>query len=479
MDRWLGNVYVIRVVAVLLAVMLWLIVRFDMDNSGAVTKPATESLKYTDASISITGLDENRYTLLSIEPQKVNLEVSGTASALRKINTRDYKVVLDLTGAKPGEQLMPLSHAGFPGGVEVSIDPPNVYVTLEEKQRKEIPVTVNITGEPADGYKAGEPVVEPNRVNVTVSGSVAEEIRSIVGVVSVAGATATVKDQVRLVALDGQGQPVDVAISPPVVDVEVPVTSPFKTVPLQIKLNGAPPPGLAVGSFEQSAAEVTVYGAESFLNSLEFYDGLAVDLGSLTQTTDFNFDIPLKDGVERVSPDSVTARITIVNAMTATVKDIPLTINGKSDEYSYRVISPADTSFDVSVEAAPDIVQNLSSDDVKAIVNVSNMPPGTHELPVEYNLPSFVKTVPGNVNYVTVEIAAKAEDAAAAPAPATDGSSEENPVPPEQASEGEAAAPDEAGGAGTGADPSSAGGSDDAGNAAQGNEGQGNGAGGN
>ncbi|WP_274364701.1 CdaR family protein [Paenibacillus thermotolerans] len=408
MDKWFNNNNVIRVVAVVLGILLWVIVRLDVQNSTTGASPSLTSEKITNASITVVGLDENRYSIISIDPKTVNVEINGSASAMRKVSTRDYKIELDLSSVEPGEQLVPVRATGFPKGVEVNIDPPNVYVTVEEKQRKEIPVAINVTGTPAEGYTAGEPIVEPNRVNVTVSGTMAEKLDKVVGEISVDGATSTVKQQVKLAALDKKGDPLDVVISPPVVDVEVPVSSPFKTVPLQIKLNGDPPAGYAVGAFEQNVSEVTVYGKQAYLNSLEFYDGLSIDLSGLTQTTNYEFTIPMHEGIELVSPTAVTARVTIVPSTTATLNDIPLSVNGKSEEYSYKLVTPADPTFNVTIEAAPDIAATLTKDDVKAIVNVSNMPAGVHQLPVEYNLPSFVKAASGNVQHVTLEITSKA-----------------------------------------------------------------------
>lgn len=413
MDRWFSNINVIRVVAIVLGVLLWVIVRLDVQNSSTGTQPSLTSEKITNVSISVVGLDENRYSLVSIDPQTVNVELNGTASAIRRISTRDYKVELDLSAVEPGEQLVRLRPSGFPNGVEVNIDPPNVYVTVEEKQRREMPATIDVTGTPAEGYTAGDPIVEPNRVNVTVSGTLGEQLDKVVGEVSVDGATSTVKDQVKLAALDKNGKPLDVVISPPVVDVEVPVSSPFKTVPLQINLNGEPPAGYAVGAFEQNVSEVTVYGKQAYLNSLEFYDGLSIDLSRLTETTDYEFTIPVLEGIELVSPAAVTARVTIVPSTTTTIDSITLSVNGKSDEYGYKLVSPTDSTFNVTVEAAPDIAATLTKDDVKAIVNVSNMPAGVHQLPVEYNLPSFVKAASGNVQHVTLEITPKADGAGA------------------------------------------------------------------
>ena len=59
-------------------------------------------------------------------------------------------------------------------------------------------------------------------------------------------AQAAVTKQVRLQAFDKDGKEVTLNINPSVVDVEVPITSPFQTIPLQMKINGDPPKGFAI-----------------------------------------------------------------------------------------------------------------------------------------------------------------------------------------------------------------------------------------
>jgi len=441
MDNWLRNNNIIRIVAVVVGVLLWVIVRLDVQNASGPTQPTTVSQTYTNQTVQVVGLDEERFTLLSYEPTKVSLTVIGTAAALRRVEIDDYRIMLDLTDVQAGEHLVSLTHEGFPSNVQVVLDPPNVSVTLDEKERKEVPVTINIIGSPADGFTAGEPIARPNRVNVTVSSSQADQVASVVGLIDIDGAKEPVLQQVKLVALDQDGNELDVAVSPSVVDVEVPITSPFKTVPLQISLEGETPPGYAVGAFEQSASEVTVFAPQAFLNSLEFYDGLTIDLSKLTASRTYDFEVPLRNGVERIEPGTVTAKVTIVPAVAALLPAVPLTLNGTQDEYQYLLSAPASKSVDVKVEAAQDVIDNLAAKDVRAIVDVSNLPPGVYEVPVEYTLPSFVEPADGNVATVTVEITSKSAETSAEPeAPAAE------PTPPAEGDDAAGAA----GGSGSG-----------------------------
>ncbi|MCI3918649.1 CdaR family protein [Paenibacillus sp. TRM 82003] len=427
MDNWLRNNMVIRIVAVLLAVVLWVVIRLDMQTTKSPAQATTVSQTNSNVEINVVGLDEDRFTLLSVEPRRVSLTIIGTVSALRKVNIeQDYQVTLDLSDALPGETLMPLRYSGFPSNVEVVLDPPNVLVSLDEKQRKEVPVTINTIGSPADGFTAGEPIVQPNRVNVVVESSLADEVASVVGLIDIDGATESVKQQVKLAALNANGTELDLEIAPAVVDVEVPITSPFKTMPLQVQLEGSSPPGYAVSAVQQSASEVTVYAPQAYLNSLEFYDGLRVDLTTHQETKTFEFEVPVKEGVERVEPSTVSVTVTIVPAETVAIEAVPLTMNGMSEDYEYRFVTPEVGELDVPVEAAPEVIRDLDAEDVRAFVDVSNLPPGTYEVPVNYTLPSFVDRGEDVVANVTVEVSAKSEEASVGPEPpANDGAAVE------------------------------------------------------
>ena len=415
MDNWLRNNNIIRIVAIVVGILLWVIVRLDVQNSSP-SQSMTVSQRHTDVAIQIEGLDEERFILRSIEPEKVSLTVIGTTNALRRLRD-NYKVVLDLSDALPGETLMPLKAVNFPNNVEVVLDPPNITVTLDEIVQKEMPVSLEVSGTPQPGYIAGEPVLEPSRVHVTVPNSRADEVASVVGTMDIEGASNNVKKQVKLAALNADGQALDLEISPAVIEVEVPVTLPFKQIPLQVKLEGEPPPGYAVDGFEQSALEVTIYAPQAILDNLDFYDGLSIDLSGLKETRTFNFDIPEKSGVQKVEPSSVSVEVRVVPSVTETLEDVPLTMSGMDEAYEYVILPPEDAEgqeasaigyhMDVPVEASPNMIDGLEARDVQATVDVRNVPPGSYELMISYSLPANVKLAPDALRSVRMEVKGK------------------------------------------------------------------------
>lgn len=408
MDNWLRNANVVKVVAVLLAILLWFVVHLDVKTSAEISSPSIRTEKINNVSVTpMDNFDASKYSIVSIDPPEVTVLLKGRDSSLKRINTSNFKIVVDLSNQSPGTLYLPVQpDRPLPTGVTAEILPDRVKVVLEEKQRKEVPVLIHVTGTPAEGYKAGQPIVNPNRVHVTVPSSMLDSVDSARGEISVDKANSAVTKQVRLTAYDKNGKVVEGSISPQVVDVEVPVTVPFKTMPLQIKWLGFPAKGFAVASVQQSVDQVTVYGPQQVLDKMDFYEGFQLDINGIKEDKTWTLDIPLKNKAVQVEPAKVEIKLSVVPSATKTLDNVPVTISGLNDGMTANLIAPEAGTLSVTVEGAPAVIDKMKLQDVQAIVDVSNLPQGKHELPVMFNLPAFVKKADG-VAKVTVEIGSK------------------------------------------------------------------------
>jgi YbbR domain-containing protein len=416
MDKWLRNSNVVKIIALVLGLLLWVVVRMDNSTApGSVNAALPEKKIY---GVSITSVyDHTKYNIVSVEPGEVQVTLRGRESALKRLQADSYQVVLDLTNYSAGTHNLALRPEGFPNGVEVEIYPPTVKVALEDMSAKVVPVEVMIAGSPAEGYQAGAPIISPNRVHVTVPASRIGEIESVKGEISIDGANANVVKQIKLAAFNKNGRELDGVVTPAVVDVEVPITIPFKTMPLQIKMVGQSPDGYAVSSYTKSVDQVTVYGPQHVLDSLEFYDVLQVDLSGINKDAAFSLDIPLKPNITKVEPAKVDIQMSIVPSTVRKLEHAPLTIIGANTEYDTKLIQPENGTLDITVEGAPGMIQGLTLQDIQAIVDVSQLQVGQHSVPVKLNLPPFVKRSGAEMT-VTVEIAIKEKKVAAErPAP--------------------------------------------------------------
>ena len=120
--------------------------------------------------------------------------------------------------------------------------------------------------------------------------------------------------KMKVVVLDKKGNEMtDAVINPSVVEVEIPITKPFKKLPLQI---GSPASCRWIGDriLQPSVDQITVYGPQDVLDKYDFYDGLNIDLSKLKQSGTMELDITPEEGIATVDPVKVRIDYTIVPA---------------------------------------------------------------------------------------------------------------------------------------------------------------------
>lgn len=399
MDKWLRNKTIMQIVALLLGTLLWVVVHVEQQpGTPGNVNPVIDNhtMIYSDVQIEVAGIDLEQYHIRSIEPAYVNVTVSGKSSDLRNINAgvSNHAIVLDLTGFKSGiHNQVPLQARGYPEGVEVTIDPPAVSVAIESIGHKEVPVEVIVQGEPAEGFRAGEAIVQPNRVNVSVPESQIDEIVKVRAVVDISNATEAVVTERKLAAINRQGEEVDVTITPSVAEISIPVTSPFKTIPLQMKFSGEVPDGLAIADFYQSIDEVTVYGSEAVIEQYDFYGGITINASAFNraQTYTYTYNIPLQSNLHQVLPETVDVQIRVVESELKTFEDFPVMLIGQNEEVHTEITLPEQGVFDLVLEGAPELLRNVRADNVQALIDVSNLPPGEYTREIQLILPRFIK----------------------------------------------------------------------------------------
>jgi YbbR domain-containing protein len=198
-----------------------------------------------------------------------------------------------------------------------------------------------------------------------------------------------------------------VDINPAVVDVEVPITSPFKTIPLQLRFQGEPAKGYSIASVTPDKDKITVYGTQEDVDKLEFYQGPDIDVTGLTESKDITAVIPLRGKVTQIDPPQVKVHIEITPTATKALENVPLTLIGQNDAYETKIVTPDNGRINLLVEGAQSLLDGLKAQDVQALVNVSNLPAGKHDVPVTLNLPAFVKKAAGPDLKATVDITAK------------------------------------------------------------------------
>jgi YbbR domain-containing protein len=413
MDRWLNSHWFARAIALMLAMMMWMIVNLEAEPT-----PPTD----TSQPVFIDGVnlhvwyDTDRYQVVK-QPRTVKVALESTNPFYRHnfVPPESYEVYVDVRHLGKGTHRVPVQYKGFPEEARVGIIPNIVEVTLEEKKTVEREVTVEMLGQVAPGYTPGEPIVKPFRVLVRVPESQVDNVAVVKASVDLEEATSPIKKTVPLKVVDKAGNVIQGAeVIPLTVEVNVPVTSPFVQVPIKLNLTNEMPDGYSLASVDMNVKEVTVYGPKEVIDALKSgtYPGPEIDLSNLTSDRLLELKIPVMENIVKVDPEYLKVSLKVVPSSTKRLEKIPIRISGLSEESQAKVLS-ADgqeiSTVDVEVVGAPDILQKLSAEDVQVVADVSNLPAGVHVISLNYiyNQPDYVKTAATAPTRVTVEITNK------------------------------------------------------------------------
>ena len=180
----------LKLMAVALAMLLWLIVAGDHLVERSLRVP----LEFRNIPPELE--------LVGDPPTEVDVRLRGSSALLGRLEPRDIVAVLDLASARPGSRMFHLrsDEVRAPYGVEVAqVIPGTLAVDLEKSGRRTVPVVPALDGEPAPGFVIGRVTSEPPTVEVAGPES---RLRQLTGAttepVQITGSRARVHDNVTV-----------------------------------------------------------------------------------------------------------------------------------------------------------------------------------------------------------------------------------------------------------------------------------------
>jgi YbbR domain-containing protein len=131
-----------------------------------------------DASIQLINNDSGT-ELLSMEPNTVSLQLSGSDRLMRSFRPEQAQVRLDISKAHIGSNFLSIRNEdiSLPPGIVLSrIDQASIKIELDKQMRKKLPVKVNWTGKlPADLVLKTVTIV-PEFIEITGMSRIIDEI---------------------------------------------------------------------------------------------------------------------------------------------------------------------------------------------------------------------------------------------------------------------------------------------------------------
>lgn len=387
--KLLDNKILYVVLAILLAISLWLYVRLVR---GEPTTQTVENIPITFVGADI--LQQNGMMIEGDIPT-VDLEVRADMTTLAKLSAETVTLRLDVsritgpTQYSMGYDIIPPAGVSASDFTILSRTPSNVTFTVAKYETVEIPVRgVLAEGSSiAEGYVARGFQYSQETISVSGRADLVEQVRTAQVTLSGENLSETVQESktYQLLGVDNQVlEDLEVTCYPEAVDVTYVI---WKEQEVRLKMVLEPGGGatLANVSFQNLEPEsIVVLGPEEDLGSLKELTVATINLADIDGTQIITRDIPLAEGLE-ISGGVRTATFTItVDGLEKRSFDVSrdaISLLNVPEGFQADIRT---TSLSVTLRGTEEALEEVSPDNIRGTVDLSKVEKasGTYIAPV-------------------------------------------------------------------------------------------------
>ncbi len=336
-----------------------------------------------DLPLVFRGVSPDR-VVFDASTERVRLRLRVPRALEGAVGPQDVEAVVSVEGLEEGTYERPVQVQIRRRGIQIlEVDPPRVRFRLERVERRAVPVSIQVLGQPAIGYQAGAPLPARSEVQVIGPRSLVATAAMAVGKVQIDGVRQSVETQVRLEAVDSQGGALPaLRVDPEQITVTIPVEQRlgFRELPVRVALQGRPARGYQLTEISVDPPTVTLTGDPRRLEEIgSSISTEPIDLSEARGELIATVPLVLPPGVALVgSPAQVEVRLQVEPILSTQVfQQVPVVVEGLRPGMSAR-LSPE--AVDVILRGPLLYVENLRPDALWVWVDVANLERGTYTL---------------------------------------------------------------------------------------------------
>lgn len=301
MDNFLRKDWVLRIIAIIMAIVVW----------AEVSGSSDPIVSRTYAGLPIAVVGEAPGQVARLDPSVGTVVVAGPQTVMNTFSRAAVVLSVDVGGLAPGTHRLPI-RVRLPAGTAVTmLAPGSTVVTILPRASFRRQVEITSVGTPAVGSYVADIVYRPS---VTISGP-RQYVRRVVAAraaVSVAGADRSFIQYVHLTPVDGRGQPVaGVTAEPAVIAVQVLIRSyPSRKVTVVAEAKGVPANGYRVVGITVTPRTVTLYGPAASLASIRSVAIPPIAVSGFSTGFTRTLPLPLPPGI-MAAPSVVSVTVDI------------------------------------------------------------------------------------------------------------------------------------------------------------------------
>ena len=424
MKKKLGNNLGLKILSFVIAILVWLLVVNINNPIGTKSFVISDVQLLNEAYIDADG----KMCMQDEEQVPIRVTIKAQRKILDKISVNNIRAVADLQQAvslNTDPVMVPITvlcdHI-MQDNIEVS--PQNLSLHLEDKDTQEFVVNVTTDNtKPDRGYEIGTLTSNPEKIKITGPTSLINKIDKVNASIDVDGATEDITTEKDVKIIDKNGEEFTDSDMGYLNVSRVYVTAKLWKVQVNVKIkagySGSPKSGYQVESVSTTPNVISVAGSEEALATLKDQNNTITIPDYVADISDRDSDLEekinisdyLPDGLKLTSDSSedVFVRVNVL-PMGSSVCEVPtknIVVNHAPDGMQ---VSFDTANIEVRVQKTDSSLDDLTEDQIKASIDLSDVGEGSHEVPVSIEIPDGYELVDDVTTGVEVSVISTAEE---------------------------------------------------------------------
>ncbi len=379
----------LKILSIILAAFLWLVITNVIDPIS--TKPFRDvkvEILHADAITSLGQIYDIE------EGETIDFTVSARRTIRDDLSSSDFVVTADLSKLSDVNAVtIKITCPRYGDQVTVLDNNQVMKVKLEELASKHFKVNVKQKGNPAEGYYVYEKTAN---TLITVKGprSKIDKIAEIVTEVDVTDIDGSFRTIESPKALDAEGKRID-ASNLNFSQTEVPVyigVYRTKKIDLNIVIAGKPADGYMVTSKDFEPKTIEVAAKDEILNNTQTLT-ISEDVSEAFKDIkkEVNLKEQLTEGLILVDDNqTVVVNIKIEKAMSKEIVITPEDLDVRNKQDALKLVYLSAGPFTLNIKGPAKEIMDLSKDDIKPFIDLSNCSGGTYVVDIKADLSNYI-----------------------------------------------------------------------------------------
>lgn len=402
----------LKILSVLCAVILWtIIVNVNDPNTSYTFSNVTVQLLNTES------LTDKDYTYEVVDGGKISVYVSGPKSIVTDLTASDIVATADLSKITAFADYVDIDVQIIKNGqvvTEVEATPRTsaLRLNIENRVSQNFNISIENSGELAEGYKIVSQSISPNTVRITGSSSLVSSVSDVKAIVDVSGFSTDINTMVGITIHDAEGNTISsegLELSKTEVSYYAEVQM-SKTVPVRFSLSGIVESGYSVNSTQLSHEFVQLAGSAQDLEGINeiMIPSELLDVTGLTTDKLFKIDLTqlLPENIKVISEKDIEVRVQVTEPYSKRVQmdTSQIRFTGLADTLTAEV--SGESSFYVELRGNQSVLNGIQASDIQMSASLLDIAEGTHTIAVTFELPANC-AISGNY---TIQVIVKARE---------------------------------------------------------------------